>query len=44
MTGFKSIYMCIVAKRCENITFWDISEKIAVKTFNFLTTETLNTS
>ena len=31
MTGFKSMYMFIVAKRCENVTFWDISEKWLIK-------------
>ena len=35
MTGFKSFYMCIVAKRCENVTFWDISQKWMIKPSTF---------
>ena len=31
MIGFKSIDMCIVAKRCENETFCDISQKWLIK-------------
>ena len=31
MTGFNSMFMCIVAQRCENITFWDISQKWLIK-------------
>ena len=31
MTAFQSVYMCIVAKRCQHVTFSDIMQKLLIK-------------
>ena len=35
MTAFQSVYMCIVAKRCQHVTFSDISQKWLIKNYTF---------